>query len=483
MHLLPPAPLPECVVEPPDLDLVPSLKHDLSATITTPGVHRISAPLISSRSKHEHEPKYIKDARHIHQPDEIAMEHIPPFITSSNDPLLRQYCVEHQCKFRASTSSTTGALSLIYLMLSNYRPPHMECLSADFQNMRDQWTKTMTKSTVLMLRYDAETDTYAVDSESGSAQPGNQILLTLGKTLERMLTMEREEFEKTLVRAHITEGTPRPEGWGVEAYNFWKKGSILLRSQLDCKDESLPGTRKTFDLKTRATVGVRINPEGYKSAQKQQLQSIKGVKNSFEREFYDLGRSALLKYSFQVRIGNMHGVFVAYHNTKELFGFEYISLEEMDRILFGSSFLGQEMFERGMRVYELLLEHVALLKPARTTRMTLQPNRNKQLLEVFLETVPNDSGWTEGGKEAEDEPNPSNELSKLVLSVRVFVNNNRLSGRTPLELSPGDKLDIYYQLEDMTPKLEKAMLKEEYAAALKNNGNYAGFQPKLGRRQ
>lgn len=37
-------------------------------------------------------------------------------------------------------------------------------------------------------------------------------------------------------------------------------------------------------------------------------------------------RSAFLKYSMQVRIGNMDGIFVAYHNTARIFGFQYISL-------------------------------------------------------------------------------------------------------------------------------------------------------------
>ena len=44
------------------------------------------------------------------------------------------------------------------------------------------------------------------------------------------------------------------------------------------------------------------------------------------RRFYDMTRSAFLKYSMQVRIGNMDGIFVAYHNTARIFGFQYISL-------------------------------------------------------------------------------------------------------------------------------------------------------------
>ena len=37
-------------------------------------------------------------------------------------------------------------------------------------------------------------------------------------------------------------------------------------------------------------------------------------------------RSTLLKYSMQARIGMMDGIFLAYHNTSRLFGFQYMPL-------------------------------------------------------------------------------------------------------------------------------------------------------------
>ncbi|KAG5220919.1 mitochondrial protein Pet127-domain-containing protein [Salix suchowensis] len=48
------------------------------------------------------------------------------------------------------------------------------------------------------------------------------------------------------------------------------------------------------------------------------IRTLQGPLESFEREYYDLIRSAFLKYSFQARIGNMDGVLVAYHNTARL---------------------------------------------------------------------------------------------------------------------------------------------------------------------
>ena len=56
-------------------------------------------------------------------------------------------------------------------------------------------------------------------------------------------------------------------------------------------------------------------------------------------------RAAFLKYSFQARIGNMDGIFVAYHNTARIFGFQYLPLEEMDERLYGA--VGGEVVGEG----------------------------------------------------------------------------------------------------------------------------------------
>lgn len=67
-------------------------------------------------------------------------------------------------------------------------------------------------------------------------------------------------------------------------------------------------------------------------------------------------RSAFLKYSFQVRIGHMDGILVAYHNTSKIFGFQYISLEEMDARLFGSTKHGDKLFNACLSVFQDVLD-------------------------------------------------------------------------------------------------------------------------------
>ena len=44
-----------------------------------------------------------------------------------------------------------------------------------------------------------------------------------------------------------------------------------------------------------------------------------------------------MKYCFQLKIGRMDGAFIAYHNTKETFGFEYVKTREIETRVFGSS--------------------------------------------------------------------------------------------------------------------------------------------------
>lgn len=86
-------------------------------------------------------------------------------------------------------------------------------------------------------------------------------------------------------------------------------------------------------------------------------------------------RSAMLKYSMQVRIGKMDGIFVAYHNTARLFGFQYLPLyatdryaianpsSEMDLRLFGSSEMGEASFKLCVALFEALIDEMTQAFP------------------------------------------------------------------------------------------------------------------------
>jgi hypothetical protein len=79
--------------------------------------------------------------------------------------------------------------------------------------------------------------------------------------------------------------------------------------------------------------------------------------------------------SFQVRIGNMDGVIVAYHNTARLFGFQYISLDEMDTCLFGGKDRGDRVFKKCVGLLELVADEIIGVFPEQVRRIVLGLNR------------------------------------------------------------------------------------------------------------
>ena len=72
-----------------------------------------------------------------------------------------------------------------------------------------------------------------------------------------------------------------------------------MRSQLDCHDTRLPGTG-VFDLKTRATISIRMDLMNFEQGSGYQIEKLTGYMESFEREYCDLIRSAFLKYRYEL---------------------------------------------------------------------------------------------------------------------------------------------------------------------------------------
>ncbi len=95
---------------------------------------------------------------------------------------------------------------------------------------------------------------YSVDSFHGNRHPPNQVLMDLGKYLEKMLTLNPKDFEEQYLDPLAHEKIIPKD----EAFNYLKLGSsVLVRSQIDCKSPKLNGDSQTFELKTRAALHVR----------------------------------------------------------------------------------------------------------------------------------------------------------------------------------------------------------------------------------
>jgi hypothetical protein len=59
----------------------------------------------------------------------------------------------------------------------------------------------------------------------------------------------------------------------------------------------------------------------------------------------------------------MDGIFVAYHTTSTIQGFQYISVDEMDKSLFGNSKMGEAAFGLNVSVLEKVFEAATGLFP------------------------------------------------------------------------------------------------------------------------
>ncbi|KAF9163555.1 hypothetical protein DFQ26_002404 [Actinomortierella ambigua] len=320
-------------VTPKDRPKIAQLEHGLDRVLFNPGVHWLQDP----RSAVYNFTPYL---RSICQPQDFDYTALPAYMRPSQDPNLDEMTRLHKAKYMGSTSSMTSILSQFYFLIAAWKPMKMSNLSGVFAYQ--------------------------------------------GKSMEKMLTSTPNEFSR-YTKENSWQITPKERNM-PEAFNYITVDNFLLRSQLDCEDERLPG--RTFDLKTRAAVAIRLDVQNYEQHSGYQLRKSHGFLESFEREYYDMMRSAFLKYSLQVRIGQMDGIFVAFHNTARIFGFQYISLEEMDSRLFGSTVMGNECFRNQLRLLNRTLDEITAKFPEQDLRITVDTHDLSQRMNVWVETLP-----------------------------------------------------------------------------------------------
>ncbi|KAJ1928806.1 hypothetical protein IWQ60_001709 [Tieghemiomyces parasiticus] len=358
---------------PPPYRTLPRLDHNLDRVLFNPGVH----VLLDPRTQVFNYDPWLRD---VPPPNQFDFDKLAPFITPSQDQRLARLAKRRAARYVGSTSSMTSVMSHVYFLVSQWRRLNLATLSSRYATKPDTYTRGMRVPASVYLRYrKGSEDSYAVDAEK-TLDVEDTILQLLGKSMERFLTLPRSEFRKLL--------KARKGKFDLDAdmYNYADFGKFLIRSQLDCYDARLP--KKTFDLKSRATVAVRLMKDDFDSATEYRIKYNSGTLESFEREYFDMIRSAFLKYNFQARIGDMDGIFVAYHNTKSVFGFQYIPREEMDWHLFGSPRNGDRYFRSTLQLLEQILDTVTARYPRRHLLMSFEAIRNKNRLVVYTEVVP-----------------------------------------------------------------------------------------------
>lgn len=325
---------------------VPHLAHALERVLFSPGVHFFKDP----RTQHYNFTPYLEN---IVKYEDFDFNRILSFVTVSKDQALLEQSIKSNKKYYSSTSSMTLALTQFYLFLNNYGS-EVGARSTRFEFPRFTRTVLDLPASVIVLPKGENPATketiYAVSSDKSA---DTEILLSaMGHCLEAFLTTSEEDFKQYLVDSPASEKKNQQD---QNVYNYLAYGKFLMRSQLDCYDPRLPGNG-TFDLKTRAVCAVRQDRASDASKNTYQIWRQVGDFESFSREYRDLIRSgALLKYGFQARIGQMDGIFVAYHNVNTFFGFQYLPLEDIDRVFYNDLAVMRSIVEKKVKQNKVTL--------------------------------------------------------------------------------------------------------------------------------
>lgn len=320
---------------------------------------------------------------------EFDFNALKPYVTSSQDVTACELTEKNRKKYYGSSSSMTSVLAHFHYLLSAWRPVDVSKISRGFDDPLRTFTRLLRAPSAMFLRYKEKEDIYAIDADKEYDYAN--ILLNLGKSMEKQLTMPKEQFERYR-RSDPNKITPEEEAATPESYHYSTAGKFLMRSQLDAYDPRLPGTGM-FDLKTRAVVSIRMEATEHERGMGYEIRRRYGKWESFEREYFDMIRAAFLKYSLQARIGRMDGVFVAYHNIERIFGFQYIPLDEMDQALHGSSntTLGNKEFELSLAMWEKVLDKATRKYPKKSLRFhfeTREPTRETTIPYMTIVAQP-----------------------------------------------------------------------------------------------
>ena len=317
---------------------------------------------------------------------EFDFDAVAGYIVSSEDHRLSSLAKELGKKYVGSTSSMTAVLSHFHFLLSQWRPLNFLGLSKAFRAEFKTFTQITRAPAAIFLRYKGN-GTYAIDPDR--EYDTDSVLSLLGRSMEKLLTTAPSNFE-----SKYKKGSPRSAEEslikGPETYHYSTLGDILMRSQLDAHDPRLPGTG-TFDLKTRAVVSVRMDIANFHIGSGYQIKTRIGTWESFEREYYDMVRAAFLKYSLQVRMGRMDGIFVAFHNTEKIFGFQYVPLDEMDAAIHENwdTGIGDQEFKLSLQLFNKVLDNATKKYPEQVCFHTMICFPPPFLFPFFSGTVNN----------------------------------------------------------------------------------------------
>lgn len=436
---------------------VPRLSFDLSRVLFNPGVYHLQDP----RSRVYNFDPYLEKIMPV---SEFNFGALNPYVTSSEDNHLRNVSLKHNKRYIGSSSSMSGAMSQFHFLLSAWRPLNMSMLSTKIKGSENFTLITRAPSSIFLRWRDG---VYAVDADKEHDTPN--ILMMQGKSMEKLLTLEKEDFERYR-KPKAGEAAPAIDS-DPESYHYSSCEDFLLRSQLDAWDPRLPGTGM-FDLKTRACAGIRMDMGNHEHGMGYQIKQRFGEWESFDREYFDMMRSAFLKYSLQVRMGRMDGIFVAYHNIERIFGFQYIPLSELDAGLHGQTdpSLGDQEFRTTVKLMNQVFDLATKEFPKQSLRFLFETRESTKtdpngVMYIFAQPMSEESidKIQKAGKAKVEE------YEKNMAKGASSSEGERLGGQTlEAKLSPStlesNSADLAFLEEIMKPTEDseaEALLRQE----------------------
>lgn len=380
-----------------DPSLIPALAHGIDIVLRGDGVYPLEAPWILGRGDVRKQWKgralnYSDSLRKIVQPEQIAWNNIPEYVPAASDQRLHDIAAAAKgVKYCSSTSSITPAIAALYHLLSNFRDTDLTGgLSSLVSDLPNNFAKMHRRPVAFEVRRATE-GVLSVNAHAGP-DTGPTILKDLGHSMERMLTHDPEAFARKYVLSNDDVGRMstrlRSNRNEEQFYHYSQVSSFLLRAQIDCRNRR---TGEVFDVKTRAVAPIRYDLNNYQVSKHHRLRFLRGKMDSYEREFYDMVRTVFLKYALQLRIGRMSGALVAYHNTTEILGLEYISLREIHSYVFGEERWADMAFGAAIHLLEEILRQSTdgLLRgePGERLKVVLNTEWSRLKMQVFVQRV------------------------------------------------------------------------------------------------
>lgn len=416
---------------------VPGLSYGLERALFNPGVYHLQDP----RSRVFNFDPYLQKIMPVSEFDFTALKQ---YVTSSRDEALIGTAKHEKRKYTGSTSSMSASLAHFHFLLSQWRPINTSMLSQNFPVEFNSFTALQRGPSAVFLR---ERDgVYAIDADK-QFDTAN-ILSMLGKSMEKLLTLPKEEFEQ--YRKENSSLITEDQRNEVESFHYTTMGDFLMRSQLDAHDPRLPGSGM-FDLKTRAVISIRMDIENYAEGSGYEIFSLHGEYNSFEREYFDMIRAAFLKYSLQVRMGRMDGIFVAYHNIERIFGFQYISLPELDNTIHGTTdtTTGDSEFKLSVDLLNKALDRATARFPGKSLRLHFETRGNVETPFMYIFAEPME-------EEEIQKIQDTNKAEIEAFEARVLGLHGEKGEEEQLE----EKKNAEW--EDLRAKIEESMENDEY---------------------